>query len=401
MEEWSPTWSTPVFSMQERDQRWSGVRALMAAAGIDVLVCLPGTNSHNHGQADVVYLTQLGENEDEVTVVFPVDGDVTAWLSRGGAWPASNWLTDIRAAPRGTGGRTVVDRVRELGLERGTIGVAGLTGGVLAHARETEGEVNWQSVEMIKRELPDARVVSGTDLLGEARYQKSEEEVAFIHRGVQIAEKVIDVIVEKGRAGVRERELFGWMLYTHAAEGGSFPPMIGWSSGPLGATYHRVEVPTFRSLQQGDVLSLEIEGRWGGYIAQLDQTFSVGSAHQDLADGMKLACESYDRVMERMKAGVTVGELLDASAVTGMGGRGAARLTMHGRGTGDDGPLVTSRITPELRAVELQEGCVMILKPAASVDGKPDYGRWGESVVVRRDRAERLGSRPQGLLELM
>ena len=401
MEEWSPTWSTPVFSMQERDQRWSGVRALMAAAGIDVLVCLPGTNSHNHGQADVVYLTQLGENEDEATVVFPVDGEVTAWLSRGGAWPASNWLTDIRAAPRGTGGRTVVDRVRELGLERGTIGVAGLTGGVLAHARETEGEVNWQSVEMIKRELPDARVVSGTDLLGEARYQKSEEEVAFIHRGVQIAEKVIDVIVEKGRAGVRERELFGWMLYAQAAEGGSFPPMIGWTSGPLGATYHRLEVPTSRSLEQGDVLAVEIEGRWGGYIAQLDQTFSVGPAHQDLKDGMALACESYDRVMERMKAGVTVGELLDASAVTGMDGRGSARLTMHGRGTGDDGPLVTSRITPELRAVELREGCVMIIKPAASVDGKSDYGRWGESVVVRRDHAERLGTRPQRLLELM
>ena len=401
MQEWSPAWSTPVFSIQERDRRWSKVRALMTAAGTDVLVCLPGTNSHNHGQADVVYLTQLGENEDEVTVVFPVDGEVTAWLSRGGVWPASNWLTDIRAAPRGTGGRTVVDHLKELGLERGTIGVAGLTGGVLAHARENEGEVNWQSVEIIKRELPDARVVSGTDLLGEARYQKSEEEVGFIRKGVQIAEKVIDVVVEKGRAGVRERELFGWMLYTAAAEGGSLPPMIGWSSGPLGATYHRVEVPTFRSLQQGDVLAVEIEGRWGGYIAQLDQTFSLGPAHEDLRDGMKLACESYDRAMERMKAGVSVGELLDASAVSGMDGRGAARLTMHGRGTGDDGPLVTSRITPELRALELKEGCVMILKPAASVDGKPDYGRWGESVVVRRDRAERLGSRPQGLLELM
>ena len=115
--------------------------------------------------------------------------------------------------------------------------------------------------------------------------------------------------------------------------------------------------------------------------------------------GIELAV--WQDLMERMKAGVTVGELLDASAVTGMDGRGVARLTMHGRGTGDDGPLVTSRITPALRAVELQEGCVMVLKPSASVDGKPDYGRWGESVVVRRDDAERLGSRPQGLLELL
>ena len=99
VQEWSPDWSTPVFSVEERDRRWGRVRALMAAAGVDVLVCLPCTNSHNHGQADAVYLTQLGENEDEVTVVFTVGGEVTAYLSRGGVWPASNWLTDVRAAP--------------------------------------------------------------------------------------------------------------------------------------------------------------------------------------------------------------------------------------------------------------------------------------------------------------
>ena len=177
--------------------------------------------------------------------------------------------------------------------------------------------------------------------------------------------------------------------------------MVGWSSGPLGNTYHRVEFPSLRRLQAGDVLLIEIEGRWGGYIAQLDQIFSIGPAHQDLKDGMKLACESFDRVFDRLKPGVTVGELLEAGNVKGMNGRGQAGLTMHGRGTGDDGPLVTVRHTPELLAVELKEGSVMILKPSTAVDGKTDYGRWGESVVVRRDGAERLGTRPQELPELV
>jgi hypothetical protein len=98
---------------------------------------------------------------------------------------------------------------------------------------------------------------------------------------------------------------------------------------------------------------------------------------------------------------VTVGELLDAGNVTGMNGRGRAGLTMHGRGLGDDGPLVTARITPELRAVEVKEGCSMIIKPSASVDGKPDYGHWGECVAVRKSGAERLGKRPQELYELV
>ncbi len=72
-EQWSQEWSNAVFSLEERDRRWKEVRDLMARDGIDVLVCLPCTNSHNRGQADPIYLTQLGENSDEVTVVIPME----------------------------------------------------------------------------------------------------------------------------------------------------------------------------------------------------------------------------------------------------------------------------------------------------------------------------------------
>jgi Xaa-Pro aminopeptidase len=402
IEQWSPDWSTPVFSLEERDRRWAKVRALMARDGIDVLVCMPCTNHHNRGQADPVYLTQLGENDDEVSVVFPIEGDVTAWLSRAGVWPASNWLTDIRQAPRGTGGATAANRLKEMDFSTGTIGVAALTGGLLAHVRETEGEVNWQSVEIVKQAFPNARVVSATELLGEARFQKSEEELEFIKKGAEIAEKVIETIKKCARAGVREREVYGQMLLAYAIEGGSFQPMVGWISGPLGHTYHRVEVPSFRTLQTGDIIATEIEGRWGGYIAQLDQQFCIGPAPQDLKDGMKLTWECYDRAIELLKPGITVGEVLDrAGSVKGMNGRGEARLIMHGRGTGDDGPLVTTRITPALRAVELKEGCSLIVKPSVAVAGKSDFGHWGESIVVRRNGAERLGRRPQELPELV
>jgi Xaa-Pro aminopeptidase len=402
VDQWTAEWSNAVFSIEERDARWRKVRALMARDGIDVVVCLPCTNSHDRGQASSRYLTQLGENSDETTVVFPIEGEVVAWHSRGGIWPSSNWFKELRAAPRGTGGRTVAQYLREIGFnERGTIGIAGLTSSLLAHVRETEGEVNWQSVDIIMKEFPNARVVSATGIIGEARYQKSEAEIEFLRKGTEISEKTIRAVRDHARAGVAERHVFAWMNFVNADAGGSFQPMFGWISGPLGATYHRVEQPSFRTFQTGDVLSLEVEGRWGGYIGQLDQTFSIGPAHQDLRDGMKLTWESYDRVFAAMKPGVTVGELLEAGKVTGMNGRGTASLTMHGRGLGDDGPLVTGRHTPELLAVEIKDGCSMVIKPSAAVDGRPDYGHWGEVVVVRKNGAERLGTRPQELYELV
>jgi hypothetical protein len=241
---WTPEWSNPVFSLEERDRRWASVRALMARDGVDVLACLPCTNNHDRGQQDVRYLTQLGENSDEVTVVFPLAGDVTAWLSRGGVWPASNWFIDIRAGSRGSGAKHVIGRLQELGFERGTIGIPGLRGGMLAHIRQPEGEVSWQSVELIKTAFPQATIVSATDLLGEARYVKSEEEIDFIRRGTEVAEKTLTAVLEHARPGVAEREVFGWMLQANAAAGAAFRrcsagpagrsaiPTTGWSSRP-------------------------------------------------------------------------------------------------------------------------------------------------------------------------
>jgi Xaa-Pro dipeptidase len=347
-EPWTAAWSNAVFSLEERDARWRKVRDLMRRDGIDLIVCLPCTNSHDRGQADARYLTQLGENSDETTVAFPVEGEVAAWHSRGGAWPSSNW----------------------------------------------------QSVEIIKRDLPQARIVTATDLLGEVRYQKSDEEIEFLRKGTAVAERTSQVVREQARAGVPERHVFAHMMFANADAGGSFSPMFGWICGPFGNAYHRVEQPSFRKLAAGDVLSIEIEGRWGGYIAQIDETYSIGPAHQDLKDGMRLAWESFDRVLAALKPGMTVRELLAAGAVSGLNGRCQATLLMHGRGTGDDGPLVAGQLAPGIHDVELLEGCCMVVKPNVIVDGKPAYGHWGEVVVVRKNGAERLGTRPQELYEL-
>jgi Xaa-Pro dipeptidase len=402
IERWTPQWSTPVFSLEERDRRWKKVRDLMARDGIDLILCFPNTNRRDRGQQDSRYLTQLGENCEETTVVFPIEGETTAWQTRAGATPSSIWLNDVRAARYGAGAEVIIPHLREMGFQRGTLGIAGLTGSLLARTRAPEGEANWQSVEMIKQAFSEARVVSATDVLAEARYQKSAEEIDFIKKGVEVAEGTMRTIVEHARVGVVERHVFAHMLYASADAGGSMPVMFGWISGPLGNTYTRLEQPSFRKFAAGDVLMTEIEGRWGGYIGQIDEGFSIGPAHPDFIDATKLSWESFNRVLEIMKPGVTVRELINAGSVRGMNGRGVANLTLHGRGTGDDGPLVTPRSrSPEVLALEIKEGCCMIIKPAATVDGKPNYGRWGDCAVVGEKGAERLGTRPQQIYQLI
>ena len=108
------------------------------------------------------------------------------------------------------------------------------------------------------------------------------------------------------------------MMYRAAAEGSSFPVMLGWTSGPVGNIYHRLEQPSFRNFQNNDVLFIEIEGRWGGYVGRTDQSFFFGSAPEEYKIGMEMTIASFNQVQSAMKPGVTVGELIEAGIVKGL-----------------------------------------------------------------------------------
>lgn len=388
-EEWEEAWSNPVFSLAEKRLRYEKVRALMRRDGIDVICSLPWTSRHDISQADARYLTQLGENSDETTLAFGLE-EVTAWLSRGGAWPSSNWLSDIRAAPRGTGGHTIVEWLRETGFSGTTLAIAGLTGGVFSHCNASEGEANWDSVNQIRRAFPLVKIVSGTALLGEARLQKTEEEIGFLRKSRKIAAQVIDTIVAHARPGVPEREVWGRMLYTYADLGGSFEPKFGWITGPAGATYHRLQQPTFRRFQDGDLLIAEVEGRWGGYTSRMDRLFGIGKLPADIQAATRACRDVFDRVIDMMKPGTTIRELLSVGTLQAAGNPDVI-ISLAGCGTGDDGPVGTSLdATEEALAVTLVENSVLSVSCDAAVNGRVNLGRWGDTVVVRAEGAALL-----------
>src|SRR5438067_4744016 len=100
-------WKQPTFSINERDQRWARVRELMARDGVDCIVGLNSTGTHNRNQADIRYLTQIGNNCEEVAVCFPVEGKVNAITVRGGYWPAGDWVGETMRSGRSWSGALI------------------------------------------------------------------------------------------------------------------------------------------------------------------------------------------------------------------------------------------------------------------------------------------------------
>jgi Xaa-Pro aminopeptidase len=116
--------------------------------------------------------------------------------------------------------------------------------------------------------------------------------------------------------------------------------------------------------------------------------------------------EIFNRVMEHLKPGVSVKELADLTIKTGeaaapkSGPAAGARgdLNMHGRGAGDDGPIITAHAkSPRQLATQLQENMVFICKPSAhSADGQ-SLSTWGDTIVITPKGGRRLGKRPHDL----
>jgi Xaa-Pro dipeptidase len=386
-------WQLPTFSMEERDRRWGRVRELMRRDGIDCIVGLNSTGTHNRNQADVRYLTQLGNNCEEVGVCFPLDGKVTAITNRGGYWAAGDWVGETMRSGRAWS-KALIECLKAAGMENATVGVCGLTTGVYSLVRQPDGYAGYTAVTRMQEALPNARFVSATDVLGEARFVKSPEEVEFLRKGTTIAERACSAMLQTARVGVFEPLIMANMYQAAIAAGGSMPMMLGWTSGPFGDAYHRIEQPTHRTMQSGDYLTIEIEGRWAGYTAQIDQSVTFGDLPDWAEDAHNASVECFWDIVRVLKPGATFGELQEAATNVDRGGKASGALTLHGRGLGDDGPLITNQSNPDVARVQLQPGCVFVVKPSVSYNGKSDVGHVGDSVVITATGAERLGTRP-------
>ena len=394
----------PRFSLAERDRRWKAVRTKMAEHNIDVIVTPQNTGHSMDFQANTRYLTHCGGGGDaDIAAVFPLNGDVTAIATTANPrWTTTqDWTTDVREARRNYGA-VIVERLKELPVERGRIGITGL--GEVEGTRTPEGTILHGTFEKIREAFPAAQIVDATRILTEVRYTKSAEEIEVLTKSMEIVDLGYQAEIEAARPGVRDWDVWAAAQYGMMRNGSEMPVHCNWVSGKN--PKRTLTRPSMRLLEHGDLIINELEASWIGYRSQGVQPVFVGakdSVHKEL---IKVQREVFNRVLENLKPGVTVKELSELTLKTGAqaapkSGPAAgaqADLNMHGRGAGDDGPIITAHAkSPRQLAVALLENMVFIYKPSAvSADGNT-ISTWGDTVVVTANGGQRLGKRPHDL----
>ena len=388
----------PQLSIQERDRRYKIVRAEMVKRGIDCLLLPANTGRWEQMQADSRYISSIGGFGTEVFTVFPREGGVTAYIFNRAAWwkQAQNWVQDVRDG-RNRWGRNAIERIKELGLERGSIGISGLAD----LFRAPEGIIPYSSVKAIQDAFPQAKIVNATEMMQEIRAVKSAEEVSMLERSAAIIEKTIEAMVQTAEPGVSEKELYGAMVQTMLANGGELPTLFFLSAGP--GLSNSSFVPTDYRIQKGDRIIDEIEAKYGGYAAQAVCPVVIGKPDAEYQKMIDISRACFDVILGAMKPAVTFGALFDVYKRTveeqGKGKYLWNHPMMHARGLGDDGPaLLGDKDLERFSKIQLQTGMTFILKPQVRpVEGK-GRASLGDTVTVTEEGARRLGNRELQLI---
>jgi Xaa-Pro aminopeptidase len=385
-------------SLAERDRRWNAVRKNAAQAGFDctlVPLCCDGINLHlspeqtRGTRADCRYLTDM----DNAAIVLPTDGRPPLVINDEGA--GNGWVPEVRRAVGRHGGfwgAAMADALLDAGMERARIGAVGLKAGKAGHIRAVDGVVNHTSYMELQRRLPNATFEDATDVVGLARYVKSDEEIECLRRAAAIAVAGIEEMVKVARPGVLESVLYARVTRRLLELGSEYAP-LAIDTGPLGQSLARFENPPIqRRLQPMYLITNEVYTTWNGLFAQEIQPILLGALPDEWRPIIEVQQEVYEAGLAFMKPGTEFPDLVDV--ITQLGAKRGMRawIMLHSRGYGDEGPHVNTQDdhVDHTHGVCVERGTVWIWKPTVcSPDGRIRF-RWGGCILTTEKGSEPL-----------
>jgi Xaa-Pro aminopeptidase len=292
-------------SAAERDRRWSRIRDEMGKRGVDCLLLNGNSGRWNEMNANIRYVSGYADPlSGTCYALFPLTGPgtlVTQMTGKRSLFTLS-WFEDLRVGKTVDLAAIVEERLTDLGLTGGTLGLVGM----IFRARENIG-LPWNLLEEIKNRLPNLKVVDVTDLFFELRSVKSDEEIRCLEQSALIADVAFEAHITGYRPGMTEREYYATVVHAMDAAGAEPPTFLLLESGPLfGAWLTQDPIPSGRVLSRGDYIVSEASPKFAGYQAQSLQCAVLGTPTREMKELVKYGTEVWHRFTDLIRPGNTL-----------------------------------------------------------------------------------------------
>ncbi len=301
-------WMNLPFPLDEYHARVDRLRRLMAADGVDCLVVI-GNRADN---SNIRYLANFEDfYGGESVIVVPPTGEpgfTTNAVMHGEPMHSGIqdcWMRDVRcaAAPRTVTGSaapaTILDHVEDVIRDRGgATGTIGLVGDFNVEAFQRFLEVTF----------PAAKIKNASSLLRQMRAIKSPAEVGVMRKAAYLADVAMQAAMDAVRPGVTEFDLAAEANYAMFKAGAEHPAFsIAMAAGPRSGFKHMA--PTHYKVQQGDIVYIDVGGRYMGYYSDCSRQRTCGEPTAEQRRFMEAQIGIVEAVTAAARPGAAIGEL--------------------------------------------------------------------------------------------
>ena len=384
------------FSAAEYARRYAALRAKMREHKLDCII-VPGGPSHWSFGGGMLWLTGHWEWHALCCyVLVPLDGEPTMIYSMGGTHAeavrrqVAVAVKDVRHSRNGQYAQVMVERLRELKLERGRIG--------LMEIDPRHGDylpVNQYNV--LRAELPDAELVFTKGFLHELVVIHSAEELDCVRKAGVLCEQAMQAMVARARPGAKEYELRA-AAGAAILEGGGDIDFLIIGSTPMAnpAMIFGNPRPSSRVLAHGDIINMELAAGYRGYSAQIGSPICVGEP-TDMVRRFweEITLPGYHRIVAEIAPGKPAENMRLAARFFREQGVQSRPTQCHGIDLVTDNPHVAAEhVTGVEGDMVLKPGMVIMAEPnPITPDGM--FGIFlGHTFIVTEDGHECVDSFP-------
>jgi Xaa-Pro aminopeptidase len=312
----SPWYSDTVyhkFSDEEFVRRHAAARKLMERDELDALILTGGPDIYSHGSGVTWGAGLIDDRGMCQYMVLPLKGEPTLIYPHYGchieAARRMVSVRDVRSGQHGKYGKAVAERLIELKLEKGRIGI-------VAADRTGPEYMGVQAYLDMQKMLPHATLVFCPNMLHELTYRKSPEELKAMAKAGQLAITALEAVKATAKPGVREYQLAGAVANAVMSEGGRYHLlMIGSTSMHDPKLIFPNPNPSARVLKDGDIILSELAMSYMGYSAKIGHPISIGQPTERYTRFFKdVVVDGFNEIASHLKPGTTLEDIRKVGA---------------------------------------------------------------------------------------
>jgi Xaa-Pro aminopeptidase len=241
-----------------------------------------------------------------------------------------------------------------------TIVASGLLKGCRRVGFESES-VTYSQYSLFKQAIGRVVLIPSHEFVEGLALTKDPSEIASIKRAVEITEQVLHDVLPCIRPGVRESEIAAEVSYRHrrlGADGDAFEPIV--ASGERSALPHAKA--TENRVRSGDLITIDIGCRVGGYCSDLTRTYAVGRIGREQRKVYGIVLAAQREAVDAASAGMAA-SALDAVARSRIAAEGYGRFFSHSLGHGLGLRIHERPRISRLSGDQLETGSVVTIEP--------------------------------------